>query len=224
MRARGDLRVFSEPFSASYYLSEERVSDRFAKLAPDDPAPSWARVAEDLAAAAEHETVFVKDMAYHVAPCLDRDFVARYQNTFIIRHPARTLASLRDLLPDFTFEEAGFEQQERLMRLALEISSEGLAVVDGDELRRSPAAAVEAYCRRVGLPQLPGSLSWEAELLPDWERWAPWHGDVAESTGIRPPAEDAREGPPRGVDPGLYRRCLDHYEQMTELGRAFDAA
>jgi hypothetical protein len=224
MRERGDLRVFSEPFSASYYLSEGRVSDRFAQPTPHDPAPSWAEVAEDLATAAEDQTVFVKDMAYHVAPCLRRDFVARYQNTFIIRHPARTLPSLRDLLPDFTAEETGFEQQERLMRLALQVSPDGLAVVDGDQLRRSPAAAVEAYCRRVGLPHLPGSLRWEADLLPDWERWAPWHGDVAASTGIHPPARDAPEGPPRGVDPELYRRCLDHYERMIELSRASRAA
>jgi hypothetical protein len=223
MRARGDLIVFSEPFSASYYFSEDRVSDRFEIPATGTSAPSWSSVVENLRAAAEHGTVFVKEMAYHVAPCLSAEFVRAFQSTFIVRHPARALASLRERLPDFTVEEAGYEQQLRLMRLAREVSTDDLVVIDGDDLRRSPESVVAAYCRRTGLPHRPESLRWEPELLPDWEPWARWHEDVAASTGIRPPASEPDEGPPDGVDPELYARCVDLYEQMTELGRASGA-
>lgn len=219
MRARGDLTVFSEPFSAPYYLSDERVSDRFGPPSTGVSTEAWASVVRGLGAATQAGTVFVKDMAYHVSPCLDRDFLANFQNTFIVRHPGHTLRSLARLLPDFTAEEAGFEQQYRLMTLALETSGDELVVLDGEELRRSPATVVEDYCRRVELPFLPESLRWQAGLLPDWVRWEEWHGDVAASTGIRPPRADPEPAPPDGVDAAVYARCLECYEQMMELGR-----
>ena len=219
MRARGDLSVFSEPFSAPYYLSEERVSDRFGAAGTDASTEAWTSVLQELGAATEAGTVFVKDMAYHVSPRLDRELVGHFQNTFIVRHPGHTLRSLERLWPDFTPEEAGFEQQLRLMRVALEASEDELVVLDGEELRRSPAAVVEDYCRRVGLAFLPESLSWQAGLLPDWVRWEQWHGDAAGSTGIAPPDADAEPARPDGVDPAVYARYVECYEEMLELGR-----
>ncbi len=219
MRARGDLIVFSEPFSVPYYLSEERVSGRFGARRPCASAEEWASVVKELVAATEAGTVFVKDMAYHVAPRLDRELLGNFQNTFIVRHPGRTLRSLKRLLPDFTPEEAGFEQQYRLMRLALEASDDEPVVVDGEELRRSAAKVVEDYCRRVGLVFLPESLRWQAGLLADWMRWEEWHGDVARSTGIRSSEADPEPARPAGVDPALYARCVEYYEEMVKLGR-----
>ena len=220
MRARGDLIVFSEPFSRPYYFSEERVSDRFAGPGPAAPGPEWRRVVQDLIAATEDGTVFVKDMAYHVSPCLDRELVRAFRNTFILRHPALTLPSLKRLLPDFTPEEAGFEQQYRLMNLALEACDDELIVVDGEELRRSPAVIVEDYCRRVGLAYLPESMAWRPGLLSDWRRWQEWHGDVAASTGITPPYADLEPARPDGVDPAVYASCVDYYERMVALTKA----
>lgn len=222
MRARGDLIVFSEPFSVPYYLSAERASDRFGARSTGASTQEWTRVVRELVAATEAGTVFVKDMAYHVSPRLDRELVRNFRNTFIVRHPGHTLRSLTRLLPDFTLEEAGFEQQYRLMRLVLEASDEELVVLDGEELRRSPATVVEDYCRRVGIPFLPESLRWQAGLLADWMRWEEWHGDVAGSTGIRPPRADPEPARPDGVDAAVYARCVEYYEKMVELGSVGD--
>lgn len=219
MRARGDLIVFSEPFSGSYYFGAERVSDRFGEPSPDNPAPAWPAVVQTLLTAARSGTVFVKEMAYHVAPRLGPELVRNFQNTFIIRHPGRSLRSLEHLYPDFTVEEAGFEQQHRLMELAAEITDDGLIVVEAEDLRRSPASVVADYCRRVGLPLVPESLSWPAGLLADWRQWEDWHGEVAASTGITPPRDEPAPGRPVGVDPDVYATCLEHYEKMIELGR-----
>ena len=219
MRARGDLTVFSEPFSAPYYFGEERVSHRSGEPSAHAHGHEWTKVVQDLMAAADERTVFVKDMAYHVSPRLDRELVGHFRNTFIVRHPGHTLRSLERLLPDFTEEEAGFEQQYRLMNLALEASDEELIVIEGEDLRRSPGAVIEDYCRRVGLPFLPDSLRWQAGLLPDWRRWEDWHGDVAASTGIRPPRGDPEPARPEGVDPAVYASCVEYYEKMVALGR-----
>ena len=218
MRARGDLLVFSEPFSGPYYFGEERVSGRFGAARARGTYHEWTRAAREVTAATDRGTVFVRDMAYHVSPCLDAEFVAQFQNTFMVRHPARTLSSLRRLLPDFTPEEAGFEQQYRLMRLAAEVSNDELVVIDGEDLRRSPGPVVESYCRRVGLPFRPESLGWQPGLLDDWRRWEDWHGEVAVSAEITPPRGGPERGPPEGVDADVYATCIDYYERMVELG------
>ncbi len=220
MRARGDLIVFSEPFSGPYYFSEERASDRFAGPGAETSGAEWQRVVQDLIASTEEGTVFVKDMAYHASPCLDRELVQNFQNTFILRHPGLTLPSLKRLMPDFGPQEAGFEQQYRLMNLALEASDDELIVVDGEELRRSPAAVLEDYCRRVDLSYRPESLTWQPGMLSDWRRWEEWHGDVAASTGITPPPAGLEPGRPEGVDAAIYASCLEYYEKMVALARA----
>ena len=222
MRARGDLEVLSEPFSVPYYLGEAPVSDRFGATGSQPSLEEWSKVAREIGEAAERGPVFVKDMAYHVAPCLGPELVRGFRNTFIVRHPARSLRSLQRFFPDFTAEEAGFEQQHRLMRLVAEACPGDLVVIDGDDLRRAPAAVVEDYCRRVGLPPVPGALSWEPGLVSDWQPWEEWHREVAASSGIRPPADEREPEAPRGVDRDLYASCLEHYERMlalAEVGR-----
>jgi hypothetical protein len=220
MRARGDLHVLSEPFSVPYYGPDGRAGGRSELRARGRSPEAWHAVVAEVRAAAQRGIVFVKDMAYHVSPVLDADFAASFENTFIVRHPALALRSLHERLPDFTPEEAGYEDQHRLMRLALEASPGGeVVVVDGEELRRAPAAVMEGYCRRVGLTFRPDSLSWEPGLVPDWRRWREWHGEVAQSSGIRPPSDPGEATPPAGVDPALYEHCLEHYESMLELGR-----
>ena len=223
MRARGDLTVLSEPFSA-YYYGPERATDRFAHAMPPDPTHDWGAILDEVLRATAKGKVFFKDMAYHVRGCLTPDLVGSFRNAFLIRHPRHTLPSLRAILPDFTLEEAGFEQQHRLMRLVIEVCPDDLVVIDGEELRRSPAAVVESFCAAVGLDFRPEALSWEPGLIPDWERWADWHSEVAVSTGIRPPGHEnksgAREGIPADIPADVYRGCVEHYEQMVELARA----
>jgi len=49
-------------------IGEERVSDRFAGPGTSASGTAWRRVAQNLIAATEDGTVFVKDMAYPVSP------------------------------------------------------------------------------------------------------------------------------------------------------------
>lgn len=69
---RGDFEVFHEPFSFSYYHSEDRRHDRYAQ----DPASgeyNFDRVLEKLTGHTERP-VFFKDMAYYVEPVMTPEF------------------------------------------------------------------------------------------------------------------------------------------------------
>ena len=210
---RGDFKVFHEPFSASYYYSEKRQSDRYADQEPKaeyNPENVLARMLEPWG-----RRVYFKDMALHTKGVMTPEFVSTFTNTFIIRDPIPVIASLNRFWPDFTLEETGYELQHRLFTLAAE-NGEDPAIVDAADLTSDPEGIVAAYCEKIAVPFMPEALSWEARKIPDWEMWAEWHTEAEESTGIkREPLEDDKELP-EGLE-DVYERCLPYYKELHEL-------
>jgi Sulfotransferase domain len=209
---RGDFKVFHEPFSASYYYSRERRSDRYADVEPKaeyDPQNVLARILERT-----QEPVFFKDMAYHVSGFMTREFVSEFRNTFIVRDPIPVIASLHRFWPDFTLEETGYEQLRRLFGLAVE-NGEDPAIVDAAELIGNPEGTVAAYCEKLGVPFMPASLSWEPGAVPGWEMWGEWHEEAEQSTGIKEQPLEADTEVPKGLE-GVYERCMPYYEELHE--------
>ncbi len=212
---RDDFEVFHEPFSASYYYSEDRMSDRYAEEEPD-PAGNYERVlAEVSEPRPDGERVFVKDMAYHAKGLMDREgvgFVSRFVNTFIVRDPKYVLAYLHKMWPDATFEEAGYEQLYRLFRLATRAGQEPV-VVDAMTFSENPVGVLSAYCERVGIAFDPTSLSWEAKDVKEWDSWEGWHEEAERSTGIQR-AERKDPALPEELS-GIYDRCLPAYYALA---------
>jgi len=61
---RGDFKVFHEPFSAAYYYSSERRSDRFPGTEAKEEY-GYEKILDRMLAF-EEKPVYFKDMAYHV--------------------------------------------------------------------------------------------------------------------------------------------------------------
>jgi hypothetical protein len=65
---RDDFDVFHEPFSASYYYSEDRLSDRYSNVKLE-AGHNYQNVLASILESREGR-VFVKDMAYHGTPAV----------------------------------------------------------------------------------------------------------------------------------------------------------
>ena len=214
--ARGDFEVVHEPFWTSYFSVEEHRRRRGGPMPAALATP--AQVLGSIQAAATTRPVFLKDMARHVRPHADRAFVECFVNTFIVRHPRLALASLAEMLPDFTLEETGYEQQCRLFEQVATATGQIPPVVDAEELRAQPAAFVRAYCETVGIPFRADALSWSPRWLPAWGQSKKWHRQAADSVGILPP-DDTADG--RSIEDDarigrIYERCLGWYERLAE--------
>jgi hypothetical protein len=208
---RGDFEVFHEPFSASYYYSPERRSDRFAGSEPKEAYRYEKVLGESLAP--REKPAFIKDMAYHVAGFATPEVAARFTNTFLLREPAAVLTSLHKFWPDFTFEEAGFEELHRLYTLAVEAGQEEPAVVDAADLLAEPEGIVAAYCERIRVPHKPEALSWEPGEVPEWRMWSEWHADAQNSTGLQPRSPEPEKPLPKELRE-VHERCLPYYEEL----------
>ena len=92
----------------------------------------------------------------------DNIFFQRLTNTFLIRDPAKAIASYYAMNPNVTVEEIGLKQLCGIYEQALLMDTRPI-VVDADDLEDDPEGSINAYCQALGIPFLPDSLSWGSE-------------------------------------------------------------
>src|SRR5918998_6014126 len=207
---RDDLEVLHEPFSASYYYGEDRLSDRYSDVEPE-AEHNYERVLAEVLRPRE-KRVFLKDMAYHAKAVMGPEFISNFVNTFILRDPKYVLSSLHKMWPDFTLEETGYEELYWAFRYATE-AGEDPVVVDAMTFSENPTGILATYCDRVGLPFRPEALSWEPGEVEEWTSWEGWHEAAERSTGIKR-AERRDPVLPRQLQEA-YEHCLPYYYTLA---------
>jgi hypothetical protein len=208
---RDDFEVLHEPFSASYYYSEDRLSDRYSDVEPS-VEHNYERVLERILEPRE-KRVFVKDMAYHARGLIGSRFASQFANTFIVRDPKYVIASLHKMWSDFTLEETGFEQIYNLFRYATEVNREDVVVVDAMSFSENPTGILAAYCEHLGIPFHTESLSWRPRDVRRWESWDGWHTDAQQSTGIK--RVERKDPALSGKSQEAYEYCLPYYYTLA---------
>ena len=140
------------------------------------------------------------------------DWVDAVSNVFLIRHPARVLASYAKKRENPTLGDIGFRQQ---VDLFVRMKADGLpvVVVDSFDIRQSPEAMLTELCERIGIAFDPAMLSWPAGGHPDDGAWAPhWYGAVHRSTGFAGP-EGALPEVGETLQ-GVFDAAMPYYETM----------
>jgi hypothetical protein len=207
---RDDLEVLHEPFSASYYYSEDRLSDRYSDVEPKAKY-NYERILADVLKP-RRKRLFLKDMAYQAKAVMGPGFISNFVNTFILRDPKYVLSSLYKMWPDFTLEETGYEDLYWAFRYATE-AGEDPVVVDAMTFSENPAGILSAYCERVGVPFRRDALSWEPGEVEEWKDWEEWHEAAQQSTGIRR-AERRDPALPEELHEA-YEHCLPYYYSVA---------
>ncbi len=214
---RGDFQIFHEPFSAHYYFSEQRASSRFDDIEPE-PAHLGHAVLKQILRAAADSQVFFKDMGSHVIHFMNKDFLANFENTFLIRDPAKALPSFFHMWPDFTLEEAGYKELYQVFQTASDLTGNTPVVIDADDLLRNTEAMAKKYCEKVGIEYMPESLKWNPGEQPKWKTWESWHTQAANSSGFEASAKK-KEYKAIDDDPRLkeaHEHCLPYYQKLYD--------
>lgn len=212
--SRGDCAVWDEPFYAAYLdrtglkhpmraesmAAGERDPDKVADACVFGPVPE------------EKPHFLQKHMAQHMLPGFDRGWLSRVVNIFLIRHPARVIASFSAKHDSLGLDDIGFRSQLELYRAAAACGQTPV-VLDSADIRSDPAAALEALCDSIGLPWTPAMLSWPAGPKPFDGVWAShWYDSLHRSSGFAGP-----EGPLPAIEPALaqlHAEALPFYEEL----------
>ncbi len=221
MRERGDFTCFHEPFGEVWYQGEEPDWPRRTAESLRTPGLTYESVWAAVQEAAASGPVFTKDfphyLVYPIANFGGDAFLHRFNHSFLIRHPAKTVMSMFKHWPDFHDTEVGLIEQRELFDRLTELYRSPPPVIDSDDLLADPAGMVEAWCAAVGIPFEAEALSWEPGDRNEVSWWdnGSFHSNLRNSDGLKPQprtSADISEAPPRVQE--LVASILPHYEHM----------
>jgi len=182
---RSDCAVWDEPFYAAY-LTKTGLIHPMA----DEVLNAGERDADRVIAAcvgsnpAEKPIFYQKHMTQHMVSGVDRDWISDVTNVFLIRHPARVIASYAAKRENPTLDDIGFRQQAELFDLACAFGQRPI-VLDSTEIRADPERSLTQFCRALGIAFEEAMLSWPVGGNAADGVWAPhWYGAVHRSTGF----------------------------------------
>ncbi|WP_435257107.1 HAD family hydrolase [Thioclava sp. FR2] len=213
--ARGDCAVWDEPFYAAYLKATEINHPMAAEIiaAGETDPDKVARAC--LGPIPQSQTLFYqKHMTLHMVPAFDRSFIRKLTNVFLIRHPARVIASYSRKRESPTLADIGFVQQAELFDQVTDFTGKRPLVIDSADIRENPREKLSLLCAALGIPFVDAMLRWPAGPKPYDGVWAlHWYNAVHASTGI-----DEPEGPLpvlSGHDQDLANQAFTYYEKLA---------
>ncbi|MHA6325714.1 sulfotransferase-like domain-containing protein [Roseivivax sp. CAU 1753] len=189
--ARDDCEVWDEPFYAAY-LAKTGLQHPMRGRIIAEGLTDAAEVAALCAAKAPTKPLFYqKHMCQHMVRGVPRNWMANVTNVFLIRHPARVLASFAAKYEAAGLEDIGFVQQVELFDLIVSEGNSVPIVLDSKDIRDDPEKFLAKLCKSLGVDFQQSMLTWEQGPKPYDGVWAAhWYGSVHHSTGFAGPEGD----------------------------------
>lgn len=206
--ARGDCRVVDEPFYAAY-LARAGVDHPMREVVLASQSQNPDLVAKSLISLVLEPAFYQMHMAHHMFADWDDTWMQDVKHVFLIRHPARVVASYARKREAPVLDDLGFEQQSRIFD-----QIGGGVVVDSGDIRANPAEMLQKLCAAIDISWTENMLSWPAGGHPADGVWAAhWYNAVHASTGF-----DGAEGPLPEMDSrysDLVDAAMPHYEALA---------
>lgn len=211
--ARTDCVVIDEPFYAAYLARtglDHPMREEVLAAQPTDPAEVVKRLTGSVP---EGKPLFYqKHMTHHMLPGFPRGWLRRCTNVFLIRHPARVVASYAKKREGPVLEDLGFVQQAELFDLVTSWGQQPI-VIDSADILAEPKSKLRALCEAIRIPFHSAMLHWPAGGHRGDGVWAAhWYGAVHRSTGF----EGAEGELPEltGEYAELSRKAQPYYEKL----------
>jgi hypothetical protein len=203
--ARGDCAIWDEPFYAAYLRATGIVHpmrEEIIAAGEADPAKVASACAGEIPQGKSLH--YQKHMTLHMIPGFPRDFMHACENVFLIRHPARVVASYAKKREGPTLEDIGFVQQAELFDEVADWLGRAPLVIDSADIRAKPRETLGKLCTALGIAFTEKMLRWPVGGHPDDGVWAAhWYAAVHRSSGFADPE-------------GALPELSDEYARLTE--------
>ncbi len=185
---RSDCTVWDEPLYG-HYLFKTGIPHPGAKQIIAAQGSDWQSIIDRCAGnPPEQKQVFYqKHMTLHLLPEIDREWLSKLNNCFLIREPEPVIASYAAVREDVTLDDIGFVQQAELFDYVTQISGEIPLVIDSKEFLLDPEPMLRGICNRLHLEFEPSMLSWATGSRDSDGVWGKyWYDSVWNSNGFAP--------------------------------------
>lgn len=214
--SRADTFVSDEPFYGAYLKATgdpQPLADQVMASMDCD----WHRVARAMTGPCPTAAPvwYQKHMAHHMVGPIAHDDLPGLRHVFLIRDPARVVASYAAKRVAVRPEHLGCERQVEFFEREADRLGHAPPVVDSGDILRDPAAMLEQLCEALGIAWDPAMLRWEPGIRETDGIWAShWYDAVAASTGFGPPDSENVE-----LDDEAERvadQCRPFYERLAK--------
>jgi hypothetical protein len=219
MRAWGnrpDALVIDEPFYA-YYLKATGKKHPGADEIIASSGTDWRKVIAQLTGPIPNarRIFFQKQMAHHLLPEVDREWLGAVTNCFLIRDPREVIASYIKKREEPALHDLGFVQQAEIFNFVRTCTSSIPPVIDAKDVLKNPEWMLRLLCEAVGVEFSESMLSWPPGLRQTDGIWARhWYGEVAKTTSFQPYRPRQAKVPAHLRE--VYDRCRECYDRFYE--------
>ena len=175
---RNDFAISDEPFYAAY-LNATGIQHPMQEeiLASQEQDPNT--IAENcIGTNPDNKNYwYQKHMCQHMIEGFPLEWAKKCQNVFLIRHPARVIASYSIKRENPKLSDIGFVQQYKLFNKL------GGIVIDSSEIRQNPEKSLRTLCNAINIPFSKEMLSWPSGGHVSDGVWAKhWYSSIWKST------------------------------------------
>lgn len=215
--ARSDCAVIDEPFYAAYLRATGLQHPMQQAIIAAQPSQPKKVIAQCLGEYPENKPLFYqKHMTHHMVESFPLDWLGELTNVFLIRHPARVVASYQQKRESPTLSDIGFARQLDLFNTVKSLTGNTPVVIDSDDILENPTKALATLCEVIGIEYQSQMLSWPQGGNAADGVWAPhWYASVWESTGLT--ASPSKPLPELEGELGkLVQDAMPYYELMAK--------
>jgi hypothetical protein len=187
--SRRDTFVVDEPFYAYYLRATGREHPARDEVISHGELDSKKVIAQLTGPVPTGQQIYYqKQMTHHLLPEIERAWLTKVTNCFLIRDPAEVIISYIKKNSDPTLEDIGFIQQAEIFDWVCKDTGRIPAVIDANDVLEDPERVLRLLCEAVEVEFTETMLSWAPGLRITDGIWAKhWYNEVATSTGFRKP-------------------------------------
>jgi len=215
--SRRDTTVSDEPFYGAYLKAtgdpQPMADEVIASMDCD-----WASVARAMTgpSPAGAPIWYQKHMAHHMVGPIAYDDLPGLRHAFLIRDPARVVASYAAKRVAVRPEHLGTHRQVEYFDREADRLGHAPPVIDSADVLRDPAGTLARLCQALGITWDSAMLSWDPGPRDTDGVWAPhWYDAVMSSTGFGPP-----EDRPVSLGPeakAVANACRPDYDYLSRF-------
>ena len=214
--ARADTVCIDEPFYAAYLKItglDHPMRQEILDCHDADPKD----VARNLSAGPTPAPIFYqKHMAHHMVDGISWGWMSNVQNVFLIRNPARVLASYAKKMEEVSLQAIGFDKQLELVEFARDLTGKTPIIVDSDDILRDKRGLLAILCNQLGITFDETMLTWAQGPHPEDGAWAPhWYDAVYRSTGFGNVSGELPQL--SGEYEAVHQEALEIYETLAKF-------
>ncbi len=215
--ARADTVVSDEPFYGCY-LRETRAQHPMADTIIADMDCEWHSVASALSGPppTPRAVWYQKHMAHHMVGAVAPDDLVSVRHAFLIREPARMIASYLGKRETVRAVDLGLAAQRAFFDREADRRGVPPPVIDAADVLADPAGTLARLCDALGIGWDAAMLAWAPGPRATDGIWSPhWYGRVLETTGF-----EHGEGPATVLDDAaaaVALQCDDDYAYLRRF-------